>query len=82
MAGERLFSYFKDDSNEVWKVSIYDTSPTWNVANSEGFKLGSEGVVMRHEGDNEQQHQPLIGSSAEFTLYEENSDHTQTLDLL
>jgi len=38
MAGERLFSYFKDDSNEVWKVSIYDTSPTWNVANREGFK--------------------------------------------
>lgn len=82
MAGERLYAEFKDDRNEVWRVSIYDTNPTWNPANKEEFSLGSEGFVIRHEGANEQQHQPIVGSSVEFTMYENDSAHTQTLDLL
>lgn len=82
MPGERLYSEFKDDKGTDWRVSIYDTNGTWNPANKASFKLGSEGFVISYTGNNEQQHQPIIGSSVEFTLYEENSDHTNTLNLL
>ena len=82
MAGERLYSEFKDDKGEDWRVSIYDTNTLWNSANAEPFTLGAEGFTIKYSGNNEQQHQPVIPSSVEFTLYEENSDHTQTLDLL
>ena len=82
MAGERLYSEFTDDKGTDWRVSIYDTNAIWNPANKASFKLGSEGFVIRYSGNNEQQHQPIIPSSVEFTLYEENSDHTNTLNLL
>ena len=82
MAGERLYSEFTDDKGTDWRVSIYDTNVTWNEANKEPFVLGSEGFVISYNGNNEQAHQPIIGSSVEFTLYENNADHTQTLDLL
>ena len=82
MAGERLYSEFKNDDGDVFRVSIYDTDVTWNVANRESFKLGGDGFTLSYSGNNEQQHQPVIPSSVEFTLYEETSDHTQTLDLL
>jgi hypothetical protein len=38
--------------------------------------------VLSYSGNNEQQHQPIIGSSVEFTMYENDNAHTQTLDLL
>ena len=82
MAGERLYSEFKDDKGTDWRVSIYDTNSLWNPTNKASFVLGAEGFVLRYSGNNEQQHQPIIGSSVEFTLYEETSSHTQTLDLL
>jgi len=82
MAGERLYSEFSDDKGTDWRVSIYDTNVTWNAANKASFVLGAEGFVIKYSGNNEQQHQPIIGSSVEFTLYEETADHTQTLDLL
>ena len=82
MAGERLYSEFTDDDNESWRVSIYDTNALWDQANREPFTLGSEGFVLKYSGNNEQQHQPIIGSTVEITLYEEIADHTQTLDLL
>ena len=82
MAGERLYSEFTDDDGNDWRVSIYDTNAAWNVANAESFVLGSEGFVLAYSGNNEQQYQAIIGSSVEFTLFEETSDHTQTLDLL
>ena len=81
MAGERLYSEFKDDKGTDWRVSIYDTG-TWNAANKASFVLGAEGFIIKYSGNNEQQHQPIIGSSVEFTLYEETSSHTQTLNLL
>ena len=82
MAGNRLYSEFTDDKNDTWRVSIYDTNATWNQANAESFELGVEGFTIKYNGNNEQQHQPIIGSSVEFTLYENDSAHTQTLDLL
>ena len=82
MAGERLYSEFTDDDNESWRVSIYDTNAQWDQANKEPFTLGSEGFVLKYSGNNEQQHQPIIGSTVEITLFEEIADHTQTLDLL
>lgn len=82
MAGERLYSEFKNDDGDVFRVSIYDTNATWNPANAATFKLGGDGFTLTYSGNNEQQHQPIIPSTVEFTLYEETSDHTQTLDLL
>ena len=82
MAGERLYGEFQDDKGDSWRVSIYDTNAAWNAANKEEFTLGSEGFVLSYSGNNEQQHQPIIGSSVEFTLYENDSAHTSTLDLL
>ena len=82
MAGERLYGEFQDDKGTSWRVSIYDTDASWNAANKEEFTLGSEGFVLSYSGANEQQHQPIIGSSVEFTMYENDSAHTSTLDLL
>ena len=82
MAGERLYGEFQDDKGTSWRVSIYDTDASWNAANREEFTLGSEGFVLSYSGNNEQQHQPIIGSSVEFTMYENDNAHTQTLDLL
>ena len=82
MAGERLYSEFRDDKGMDWRVSIYDTNAVWNPANKESFVLGAEGFVIKYEGNNEQSFQPIIPSSVEFTLFEETADHTQTLDLL
>jgi len=82
MAGERLYSEFTDHYGDDWRVSIYDTNASWNAANAESFRLGGEGFILSYSGANEQQFQPIVPSSLEFTLYEENADHTQTLDLL
>ena len=82
MAGERLYSEFQDDQGTDWRVSIYDTDATWNAANKQSFTLGSEGFVLRYMGNNEQGHQPVIGSEVTLTLFEEISLHTSTLDLL
>jgi hypothetical protein len=82
MAGERLYSEFKDDDGEDWRISIYDTNPTWNAANAVSFLLGGEGFILKYSGNNEQQYQAIIGSSVELTMLEQVSSHTQTLDLL
>lgn len=82
MAGERLYGEFTDDTNESWRVSIYDTNSTWNAANKTEFTLGPDGFTLRYTGDTEQQHQPIIASSVTFTLFEQVAAHTQTLDLL
>lgn len=74
MAGERLYSEFSDDKGTDWRVSIYDTNVTWSDTNKASFVLGGEGFVIKYSGNNEQQHQPIIGSSVEFTLYEETAD--------
>lgn len=82
MAGERLYSEFKNDYGTVFRVSIYDTNATWSDTNKAAFTLGADGFTLSYAGNNERQHQPIIGSTVEFTLFENNSDHTQTLDLL
>jgi hypothetical protein len=82
MAGERLYSEFKDNEGDVWRVSIYDTNATWDAANKTAFTLGSDGFVLQYSGNNEQQHDPVIGSSVQFVLFEQVAAHTQTLDLL
>ncbi|NBQ50755.1 MAG: hypothetical protein EBU35_08980 [Marivivens sp.] len=82
MAGERLYAEFKNDIGRVYRISIWDTDATWNSANKAEFNVGSEGFVLKYSGNNEQQHQPIIGSTVEFTMYENASAHTQTLDLL
>ena len=82
MAGERLYGEFTDDKGTDWRVSIYDTNAAWDASNATEFTLGAEGFVIRYSGNNEQQHQPIIGSSVEFTLFENVAAHTQTLDLL
>ena len=82
MAGERLYAEFKNDIGRVYRISIWDTNATWNSANKAEFNVGSEGFVLKYSGANEQQHQPIIGSTVEFTMYENASAHTQTLDLL
>ena len=82
MAGERLFGEFTDDVGDDWKVSIYDTDGAWNQANKTEFTLGPEGFMLNYSGNNEQQFQPIIASTVEFTLFENVSAHTQTLDLL
>lgn len=80
MAGTRHFAEFADEGGNVWRINIHDTDLPGAYTATE-FKVGSEGFVLSYQGNNEQQHQPIIGSSVEFTMYEETTAHTQTLDL-
>lgn len=80
MAGTRHFAEFADEAGDVWRINIHDAELP-GVYTATEMKVGSEGFVLSYSGNNEQQHQPIIGSSVEFTFYEETAAHTQTLDL-
>lgn len=80
MAGTRHFAEFADEAGNVWRINIHDADLPGAYTATE-FKVGAEGFVLSYSGNNEQQHQPIIGSSVEFTFYEETAQHTQTLDL-
>lgn len=80
MAGTRHFAEFADEQGDVWRINIHDADLP-GVYTATEFQVGSEGFVLSYAGNNEQTHQPIIGSSVEFTMYESTAQHTQTLDL-
>jgi len=73
----RLYSEFADDLGNVYRVNIHDANFT---GTTQPFTLGADGFVLRYAGNNEDRHQPVIGSEVTFTLVEENAVHTSFMD--
>lgn len=73
----RLYSEFKDELGDDWRVNVHDANFT---GTTQTFKLGADGFVLRYSGHNENRYQPVIGSEVTFTLMEENATHTSFMD--
>ena len=65
MATTRFYGEFKDEVGDVWRINLHDTS--YNGTATE-VTLGAEGFALTYSGNNEDRHQPIIGSSVEFTV--------------
>ena len=65
MATIRFYGEFKDEVGDVWRINLHDTSYSGSATE---VKLGAEGFVLSYAGNNEDRHQPIIGSSVEFTV--------------
>jgi hypothetical protein len=75
----RLYAEFTDDCGVDWKLNIHDSSYGGSATE---FVLGPAGFVLSYEGSNENRYQPIIPSSVEFTLVEQNTTDAQILDLI
>lgn len=65
MATIRFYGEFKDEVGDVWRINLHDTSYSGTAAE---ITLGAEGFALTYSGNNEDRHQPIIGSSVEFTV--------------
>jgi len=68
MATIRFYGEFKDEVSDVWRINLHDID--YNGTATE-ITLGSEGFELSYAGNNEDRHQPIIGSSVEFTVMNE-----------
>lgn len=75
----RLYAEFTDDQGTDWRLNIHDADYTGSEVE---FNLGADGFVLRYSGNNEDRHQPIIGSEVTFTLTENATAHETFLDLL
>jgi len=71
MATIRFFGEFKDEVGDVFRINLHDTS--YNGSESE-IVLGAEGFALTYAGNSEDRHQPIIGSSVEFTVINEGGN--------
>jgi len=65
MSTIRFYGEFKDEVGDVWRINLHDTSYNGTAAE---VTLGAEGFALTYSGNNEDRHQPIIGSSVEFTV--------------
>lgn len=65
MATIRFYGEFKDEVGDVWRINLHDTSYNGTAAE---ITLGAEGFALTYSGNNEDRHQPIIGSNVEFTV--------------
>jgi len=72
----RLQSEFSDNLGLTYQVNIHDDTYTGAVI---PFTIGADGFVLNYEGNVETRYEPIIGSFLEFTLIEQNSDHSDFL---
>jgi len=70
MATIRFYGEFKDEVGDVWRINLHDTSYSGSATE---VALGAEGFVLSYAGNNEDRHQPIIGSSVEFTVMNQGS---------
>ena len=67
----RYTGTFKDDSGVQYWIKIHDD----NFSGTAGeFTCGSEGFVLKYDGDTRDTHDPIITSSVEFTFIAQNTD--------
>lgn len=71
MATIRFYGEFKDEVGDVWRINLHDTS--YNGSATE-VALGAEGFALAYAGNSEDRHQPIIGSSVEFTVMNEGGN--------
>ena len=77
--GVRLTSQFNDDYGVRYKVDIHDEDYSLTAVD---FTLGSDGFQLNWDGRADNTHTPIMGSTLEFTLYEESNTHEEALNLL
>jgi hypothetical protein len=75
----RLRAEFSDILGEVWQLNIHDSNYTGSIVS---FNVGGDAYQLRYEGNNEDRHQPVIGSSLEFSIVENSANITAFLDEL
>jgi hypothetical protein len=75
----RLRAEFSDILGEVWQLNIHDSNYSGSVI---AFNVGGDAYQLRYEGNNEDRHQPIIGSSLEFSIVENSASITTFLDEL
>lgn len=77
--GVRLTSTFNDEHGGRWKIDIHDSD--YSSSASE-FTVGGDGFTLSYDGKADDLLDPIIGSSLEFTFYEENNTHESALDII
>lgn len=75
----RLRAEFSDILGEVWQLNIHDSNYSGSIVS---FNVGGDAYQLRYEGNNEDRHQPVIGSSLEFSIIENSASITTFLDEL
>ena len=75
----RLRAEFSDILGEEWQLNIHDADYAGSIVD---FNVGGDAYVLRYEGNNEDRHQPVIGSTLEFSIVENSANITSFLDTL
>lgn len=75
----RLRAEFSDILGEEWQLNIHDSNYSGSII---AFNVGGDAYQLRYEGNNEDRHQPVIGSSLEFSVIENSASITTFLDEL
>lgn len=75
----RLRAEFSDILGEEWQLNIHDADYAGSIVT---FNVGGDAYVLRYEGNNEDRHQPVIGSTLEFSIVENAAGITTFLDYL
>jgi len=75
----RLRAEFSDILGEEWQLNIHDADYAGSIVD---FNVGGDAYVLRYEGNNEDRHQPVIGSTLEFSIVENAAGITTFLDYL
>lgn len=75
----RLRAEFSDILGEEWQLNIHDADYAGSIVT---FNVGGDAYQLRYEGNNEDRHQPIIGSSLEFSIIENSANITTFIDYL
>ena len=73
--GVRLFSEFRSDRGDKYKIEIHDTQ---FVAASTEFKVDSRGFELTYDGETDDIVSPIVGSKLTFGAYS-NDGHSKPL---
>lgn len=71
MATIRFYGEFKDEVGDTWRINLHDTDYSGTATE---VTLGAEGFELSYSGNSEDRHQPIIGSSVEFTIMNEGGN--------
>lgn len=71
MATVRFYGEFMDEVGDTWRINLHDTDYSGTATE---VTLGAEGFALSYSGNSEDRHQPIIGSSVEFTVMNEGGN--------
>ena len=71
MATVRFYGEFMDEVGDTWRINLHDTDYSGTATE---VTLGAEGFALSYAGNSEDRHQPIIGSSVEFTVMNEGGN--------